>query len=144
MPDLPARPPVLSPRERRRTPGALGGRRLAGVLLLALLAGLLVAHQAVRAEWPLPQCDFLRLTGHPCPFCGTTRSLAALGGGEFGAAFRWNPLVVVTLAVFTLWALTRLVGIRWTWSGSPRFGWLMLLFLVILNWLWQLTSFPGG
>ncbi|HEX6488338.1 MAG TPA: DUF2752 domain-containing protein [Candidatus Dormibacteraeota bacterium] len=40
----------------------------------------------------LPACPFYTLTGHPCPFCGGTRSYAAMWRGDVGAALRYYPL----------------------------------------------------
>ena len=40
----------------------------------------------------LPPCPFLRLTGHPCPFCGGTRSFAYMWRGDVGHASALYPL----------------------------------------------------
>lgn len=40
----------------------------------------------------LPACPFYALTGHPCPFCGGTRSYAAMWQGDLGSALRYHPL----------------------------------------------------
>ena len=40
----------------------------------------------------LPACPFLAITGHPCPFCGGTRSFSALWRGDLGAALHLYPL----------------------------------------------------
>ncbi|MFO8013718.1 MAG: DUF2752 domain-containing protein [Phycisphaerae bacterium] len=37
-------------------------------------------------------CMLRRVTGMPCPTCGVTRSLRALGQGEVSAAVRFHPL----------------------------------------------------
>lgn len=72
------------------------GRRNESAGLLALLSlwlaytrfftALQVAHVS------LPACPFYALTGHPCPFCGGTRSYAAMWRGDIAAAFRYHPL----------------------------------------------------
>lgn len=44
------------------------------------------------AHATLPACPFLALTGHPCPFCGGTRSFSALWRGDIGASLHLYPL----------------------------------------------------
>jgi hypothetical protein len=39
-----------------------------------------------------PVCPFYFLTGHPCPFCGGTRSFAYMWGGDVSDAVRLYPL----------------------------------------------------
>ena len=48
--------------------------------------GLHLAHTA------LPACPFLALTGHPCPFCGGTRSFSAAWRGDLGSSLHHYPL----------------------------------------------------
>ncbi|MGH7765772.1 MAG: DUF2752 domain-containing protein [Candidatus Dormibacteraceae bacterium] len=66
---------------------------------LALLASLLVWLAYTRIYWTLqaahlaaPPCPFYYLTGHPCPFCGGTRSFAYMWKGDFADAVRLYPL----------------------------------------------------
>src|SRR5213592_1181643 len=40
----------------------------------------------------LPPCPFFYLTGHPCPFCGGTRSFAYMWQGDIADAVRLYPL----------------------------------------------------
>src|SRR5207247_8221644 len=40
----------------------------------------------------LPPCPFFYLTGHPCPFCGGTRSFAYMWEGDMSDAVRLFPL----------------------------------------------------
>ena len=37
-------------------------------------------------------CVFRLATGLPCPFCGLTRSLFALGQGDLGESLRYSPI----------------------------------------------------
>jgi Protein of unknown function (DUF2752) len=63
---------------------------------LALLIGLMViACIALHFQFPLPPCPLREWTGVPCPFCGSTRTFAALARFDFAAALRLNPLVCV-------------------------------------------------
>jgi len=63
------------------------------------------------AHTSLPACPFLLLTGHPCPFCGGTRSFSAMWRGDVLHAARLYPLgpalflLAFTVAVYGLWAM---------------------------------------
>ena len=66
---------------------------------LALLGGLLVWVAYTRIYFLLqaahvtaPPCPFYYLTGHPCPFCGGTRSFAYMWEGDLADAVRLYPL----------------------------------------------------
>ena len=80
---------------------------------------LLLAGARVSLAWPLPLpfCLLKRLTGIPCPFCGTTRCLQACSRLDFAAALHWNPLALVACVViaagFIVWAVDRLWNRRW-------------------------------
>lgn len=58
-----------------------------------------------------PTCPFLLLTGHPCPFCGGTRSFSAMWRGDLGHAAHLYPLgpflflLAFPVACYGLWAL---------------------------------------
>lgn len=66
---------------------------------LAIMGGLLIWLVYTRVYWVLqamhvgaPTCLFYYLTGHPCPFCGGTRSFAYLWEGDMSDAVRLYPL----------------------------------------------------
>src|SRR5712664_3865119 len=44
------------------------------------------------AHLSVPPCPFYYLTGHPCPFCGGTRSFAYMWEGDLADAVRLYPL----------------------------------------------------
>ncbi|HET6669681.1 MAG TPA: DUF2752 domain-containing protein [Pyrinomonadaceae bacterium] len=52
----------------------------------------------------LPVCPFHALTGFTCPGCGSTRGMHQLLHGNLGAAFEFNPLLLLALP-FLLYAL---------------------------------------
>ncbi|HYM96690.1 MAG TPA: DUF2752 domain-containing protein, partial [Candidatus Sulfotelmatobacter sp.] len=65
-----------------------------------------------------PPCPFFYLTGHPCPFCGGTRSFAYMWRGDLADAVRLYPLgpamfagAVATTAALAAGAIT---GRTWT------------------------------
>jgi hypothetical protein len=49
----------------------------------------------------LPPCTIYYLTGRPCPSCGLTTSVSAILHGQFGLAWRANPMgfLIVAAAV---------------------------------------------
>ncbi len=66
---------------------------------LLMLAGLSAWLLYTRVFWVLqaahiaaPPCPFYYFTGHPCPFCGGTRSFAYLWRGDVSDAVRLYPL----------------------------------------------------
>lgn len=84
---------------------------LAGVVVLAL------GQVSASLDVPIPLCPLKHVTGIPCPTCGGTRALRALGHGAFLAALRWNPLVTLTaLALLPFLVYAALV----TLLGWPR------------------------
>lgn len=55
-------------------------------------------------------CGFHWLTGRPCPFCGLTRALFALGKGQWAGALRFNVLSPLAFAML----------LSLFWSGPIR------------------------
>ncbi len=53
-----------------------------------------------------PACPFRTLTGFACPGCGSTRGMHALVHGDVVGAFKFNPLLILSLP-FLLYALVR-------------------------------------
>ncbi|MDP1846180.1 MAG: DUF2752 domain-containing protein [Solirubrobacteraceae bacterium] len=76
-------------------------------------------------------CVFAAATGVPCPFCGMTHGVAALGAGDLAGAVAANPLAPLAVALAAAvavalllrrrlavappapWALGLLVGAVW-------------------------------
>jgi hypothetical protein len=66
---------------------------------IAIAAALVLWLAYTRLYWVLqaahiaaPPCPFLVITGHPCPFCGGTRSFAYMWRGDLADAVRLYPL----------------------------------------------------
>lgn len=115
-------------------------------LATAALVGALVLPFLPRLGTP---CTFLRLTGHPCPSCGMTRSWEAAMRGDFPGALRWSPLgtvVFTAVAVYVpyAWAvlLLRLKPVRvsltrrWERVAVP----VVIVVLVLVNWVYVWTN----
>lgn len=114
-----------------------------GVLVAAGLTGLLYGW-GPHARW-FPGCLLHRLTGLHCPGCGMTRAAYASLHGDFGAAFRFNPLGMILLpGALVAIALELLVWVR----GKPlpvtlrvggRWAWAMVVLILLF---WVLRNIP--
>jgi hypothetical protein len=62
----------------------------AGLVLWLAYTRLFFVLQA--AHLSAPPCPFFYLTGHPCPFCGGTRSFAYMWQGDLADSVRLYPL----------------------------------------------------
>lgn len=114
---------------------------LVGSWSLLVLGGLLLER---RAGSPVETCLFHRLSGHPCPTCGSTRVVLGLARGDWGAALLLNPLVALGLTLGGLVLLVRLVTARAPRLAlSPREQHALLVLGVALllgNWAWVLRT----
>jgi hypothetical protein len=101
---------------------AAAADRLRDVALLgALLVWLLYTRMFFvlqAAHLSAPPCPFYYLTGHPCPFCGGTRSFAYMWQGDLANAVRLFPLGPLffagTLAGAAGLAAGAMTGRTWT------------------------------
>ena len=77
-------------------------------LPLAVLSGIALAlgRWLPLEHWPVIPCWFLRLTGHPCPFCGGCRSFSHAANGDWWGAAVISPLgtavFAATIATFVV------------------------------------------
>jgi Protein of unknown function (DUF2752) len=121
-----------------------------------LSLGMLLAWLAYTRFWwalqvshlAFPTCPFLRLTGHPCPFCGGTRSFAYIWQGDLFHAVRMYPLspalfVVLVAAIGLLvWGLLKPRDIHipgWLGGTAAVVG----VAAVAVNWTLKLTVLPN-
>jgi hypothetical protein len=84
----------------------------------------------------LPPCTIYYLTGRPCPSCGLTTSVSAILHGQFGLAWRANPMGFLIVAAATAIALNSLFALLWGRSvriENTRFTLLLLALLAL--WL---------
>lgn len=92
-------------------------------------------------------CWFRALTGHTCPFCGSTRAVGALCSGNLDQAWRLNPLGEITFLCFVIYLLKPSVaaslgsqlkrmrealGNFWTTSG--------IVALFAATWAWNIAT----
>lgn len=92
----------------------------------------------------LPECNFKKLTGYPCPSCGMTTSFALLVRGDL-----WNSLLAnfagTALALFGIafipWAVaTALAGrVVWIRSVEAVIFRLCIVFMILLVGHWAIA-----
>lgn len=106
-----------------------------------------VAAASVAAAWvhqnhdPGALCPLRRVTGVPCPFCGSTTVFMEAGAGHWGAALTANPVTVVAALVFLAAPLLAVDPVE-TLSRLPsRLLWIGGGLLLAGSWLWQLHRF---
>jgi hypothetical protein len=76
-----------------------------------------------------PICPFKAVTSLPCPGCGMTRAVLALGQGRVLAAVGFNPLVLPLVAAMLAW----LAGVRLDAARHRAALW-VLLGAVLVFW----------
>src|SRR4051794_19121009 len=86
-------------------------------------------------------CPFRRATGLPCPLCGVTRSLLALGERKVGLSLELSPLGLPCLLASALLvaALPRRLRARMPLSWPPVLTYAVLV-LVLASWSVQLSK----
>ena len=76
---------------------------------------------ATHMQLGLPPCNFILMTGKPCPACGMTTSFALLVRGDVAASLRanWAGTIIALMWAFTMvWAVAS--GIKGRALGIPR------------------------
>ena len=93
------------------------------------------------AHVAMPPCPFYYLTGHPCPFCGGTRSFAYMWRGDVVDAVRLYPLGPALFAGTFVGAAGLAAGAVTGRTWTPRFStaqWRVLgvgvLSAVLMSW----------
>ncbi len=107
--------------------------------------------QAAQATLP-DVCLFRRVTGIPCPACGSTHAVVQLFHLHFGDALWWNPLgyvIAAAMIIFPVWILTDLLRgsqsffVRYQKAEmqirQPKLA-IPLVLLVLTEWIWNLLK----
>jgi Protein of unknown function (DUF2752) len=125
-----------------------GALCVAGV---AAAAALLVERNVTATAGVLagPWCPLRRLTGIPCPFCGSTTSFAALGSLDPIGVVRAQPLVAACLLMVLIaavlparsWLIVRArVSLAWAGSGAVART-VAVAGVIAASWAYQLVRF---
>jgi hypothetical protein len=73
---------------------------------------------ATHTQLGMPECNFVKLTGKPCPACGMTTSFALLVRGDVAASLRANWAGTMIAAI---WAATLAWAVAGGIAGRPLF-----------------------
>lgn len=128
-------------------------KRLYISLTLGCIAGyvwLVVSVFQMNDGWTV--CLFKRVTGLPCPACGSTRAMMELAGGNPAGSLAINPnglVLSVLLVVLPLWLLrdccTKDDSLYRFYNRAEQqlkrkwfFG--LICLLVVLNWIWNIVK----
>lgn len=124
-------------------------RRKYGILLAVMVLTLILMRLAAAWHVPLPVCGLRKLTGIPCPLCGSTRCLAALSLLDLAGAVRFNPLTFIGGVAAFGWCALGLASPnsaeRWVAFLRARIGWAgwIAAFLVVgANWVYLVFNLP--
>jgi Protein of unknown function (DUF2752) len=106
-----------------------------------------VAGASAAAAWlhenhdPGALCPLRRLTGVPCPFCGSTTVFMEAGAGHWTAALLANPVTVLAALVFLAAPLLALDPFTVLARVPRRALWIGGALVLAGSWLWQLRRF---
>ena len=98
-------------------------------------------------------CLFKKVTGLPCPSCGTSRAVLLLAHGEFRESLMMNPLGIFAAAGLAAIPFSILVDVLrrkasfyrvyiWLEQFFIRQRWAAVLgvMLVVSNWIWNISK----
>lgn len=80
-------------------------RRYYITYILTIFAGTAFFVAGIRGSLPDVNCLFLKATGHPCPSCGLTRSVAFAFAGDLRGSFAAHPFGIPVI-IFVATAMT--------------------------------------
>ncbi|WP_445747199.1 DUF2752 domain-containing protein [Polaribacter sp.] len=97
-------------------------------------------------------CLIKKVTGIPCPSCGTTRGVVSITKGHFLEAIQTNPfsfLVAITMIISPIWIAFDVIMKKRTLFNfyqkvekqliKPKIA-ILLIVLVLLNWIWNIAK----
>lgn len=126
------------------------GRLLPLIVFSIAACAVAVSYFLLAWQLALPRCGMLRWFGLPCPFCGSTRALAAVAAFDVPSAIRLNPLTLLLLASSSVWFLIwsaelflRRRFIPWERLLERKvFVQILLPSLVLANWIYLCLTLP--
>ncbi|MBR1737308.1 MAG: DUF2752 domain-containing protein [Firmicutes bacterium] len=75
---------------------------------IAVIIGAVILKIIGSGIFVLPECDIYKRTHVLCPGCGNTRAVYSLLNGDILTSLRYNPTIVGTVLVFTLYYIEML------------------------------------
>ncbi len=125
---------------------APGGVPIGAIFAGIGVAGCLAVGLLHLDRLPVNFCMFKRLTGLPCPTCGSTRTFGRLFALDLPGALAMNPLAALGALGLLAWGLTDLAlmlrGRSLVLSASPRLARVLRLGAVVaiaLNWVYLIA-----
>jgi hypothetical protein len=111
---------------------------IGAVIVVALSAALNVRPEGQvglpGVQRPLPGvCSFRRMTGHPCPGCGLTRSFISIAHGDLRAAWDFNPSGILLFGLLASQIPYRAMQIWRIRTGRDELRWTGVAFY--LTWI---------
>lgn len=111
--------------------------------VLAAWVLLVAAGAWVEATWsvPLETCLLKRISGHPCPTCGATRSVLAMLRGDWTGSLRASPILWLAALSAAGAAGYRVWRGPVAWERLERHRRPLLvagLLALLANWVWVL------
>lgn len=133
---------ALAPRWVRLPPRSPASRLRGSAGRLALIAACAGAAGWVHEHHdPGVLCPLRRITGVPCPLCGSTTVFMAAGSGHWQHVLTANPFTALATLFFLAAPLSPVDPVR-SWTGLPHaWRWGPLALVVAASWLWQLHRF---
>lgn len=122
------------------------------ILFLSLVGSVWTVLNLYNMSLPFLGCLFYKLTGLPCPACGSTRSVTAFLFGDYRGAFTINPLGLLTsfcMIIACIWICKDYlfhsdsfykVFQKIKLFVQRRSVAFVLIFLLLANWLWNITK----
>lgn len=112
------------------------------ILLCILLLFLLIAYLYLGDRFHFHiNCPIKELTGLYCPGCGITRMLTSILQLDFYQAFRYNPLIFISLPVFIFFIIEYIITKKEPlYNRIPTKIWIAIIIIFIIYGL--LRNFP--
>lgn len=97
-------------------------------------------------------CLISRVSGHPCPSCGTTRSAVAILHGDFQKGIMTNPTGLLVLIMMTVLSILLSIDLLSRKKTIPaayrkaegiirnRYVSVLIIVLVLSNWCWNIIK----
>jgi hypothetical protein len=114
----------------------ISGERLALTTVSSLGAAWIQQHHN-----PGVLCPLRRMTGVPCPICGSTTVFMEAGGGHWAQAVLANPFTVAAWVVFLIAPVLAIDPVRAALNLPPKLLWIGGGAVLVASWLWQLHRF---